>query len=370
MKKTILLCLVLLSCSLSVALAQRMTTFPIKDTTRPYIRLLFAGDAMQHSTQYIWALEDGKHFYNYEPNFRYLRPYLDSADINIVNFETTLSEGNYSGYPHFRSPDAWLKALADAGFQVFALANNHILDGGKKGMLRTLAKMEPFPHCGAYADTIQRRKTYPLILNIDGLKIALFNCTYGTNQIVPTPPTYVNYIETEEIQMDLERSLKDSTIDLRIFFVHWGTEYELYHNAIQQGTAQWLADMGADAVIGSHPHVVQDQQLLIAKDGRIVPVIYSLGNFVSNQRWENSNGGIVAQIDIDRTTHNITRISYVPFYVHKGYINGQKNYFCVPTPDYRSGRLPFRLPSDSLNNELLIFDRNTTRRMGESPLTL
>ena len=121
--------------------AQGHHSFPLKDSTRQYVRLLFAGDAMQHSTQFKWAWDAKNRQYDYEPNFRYLRPYLADADVSVVNFETTLSGKPYSGYPKFRTPDAFLYALADAGFQIFALANNHILDGDKKGMLRTLKKL-------------------------------------------------------------------------------------------------------------------------------------------------------------------------------------------------------------------------------------
>lgn len=364
LKRTLCFILLLSTCSL-IAQDDRHFQFAVKDTSRTYVRLLFAGDAMQHSTQYNWAYNAHTKQYEYEANFRYILPYIQESDINLVNFEATIgTPGHYSGYPFFRCPENWLNALAEAGFQVFALANNHMLDGGKSGLMRTLQKMSPYPHCGAYADTTQRRKEYPLLLEIDGIRIELFNCTYGTNGLTPVAPTRINYIETEEIQMDMERSMQDTTIDLRIFFIHWGTEYQLHHNAIQEGTAQWLADLGADLIIGSHPHVVQDMEIRTAQDGRRVPVVYSLGNFLSNQRWENSNGGILATVDISRATHRITAVDYVPFYVHKGYLNNQKDYYCIPTLDYTIGILPFRLPSDSLQQDLKSFHTATIKRLG------
>ena len=298
--------------------AQRHHSFPLKDSTRQYVRLLFAGDAMQHSVQFKWAWDAKNRQYDYEPNFRYLRPYLADADVSVVNFETTLSGKPYSGYPKFRTPDAFLHALADAGFQIFALANNHILDGDKRGMLRTLKKLSPYPNMGAYRDTTERREQYPLILHVDDMKIALFNATYGTNGLVPVWPTCVNYIETEQLEIDLANSLKDTTIDMRIMYIHWGTEYQLQHNAFQKGVGQWLADLGIDLIIGGHPHVVQDHGVLTAADGRQVPVVYALGNLVSNQRWEDSNGGIMTTVDIDRETHKIVAIDFIPVYVHKG----------------------------------------------------
>ncbi len=305
--------------------AQGHHYFQKKDSARSYVRLLFSGDAMQHSTQFQWAWDRATRTYDYEPNFRYLHSYTKDADINIVNFETTLSGKPYSGYPRFRTPDAFLGELVKAGFQVFALANNHILDGDQKGMKRTLKKLDPYIHVGAYLDAKDRAENYPLIFHIDSLKIALFNTTYGTNQLLPVAPNIVNYIETEQLEIDMAESLKDTTIDLRIMYIHWGTEYQLYHNAYQRGVAQWLADLGIDLIIGGHPHVVQDYEVLTASDGRTVPVMYSLGNMVSNQRWEDSNGGILATVDIDCTTRKVVSIDYIPFYVHKGSLFNERS---------------------------------------------
>lgn len=361
--RSIIACVFMLSVSLQMY-AQAHYKFPLKDSTRTYVRLLFAGDAMQHATQFKWAWDTSTRCYNYEPNFRYLRPYLTEADISVVNFETTLSGKPYSGYPNFRTPDAFLDEMVNAGFQVFSVANNHIVDGGKRGMKRTLKKLSDYPTMGAYLNSTQREEQYPLIFHVDGMRIAFFTATYGTNQLLPVAPHSVNYIETEQLEIDLAKSLKDTTIDLRIMYIHWGTEYQLKHNAYQQGVGQWLADLGIDLIIGGHPHVVQDYEVLTAADGRRVPVMYSLGNLISNQRWEDSNGGIITTVDIDRTTHKITRIDYIPVYVHKGTLmNENRNYYCIPTYDYLNGQLPFTLPTDSLEQDLRLFHGNVITRI-------
>lgn len=360
----------LLTCLVCICgFAQKHHSFAKKDSTRSYVRLLFAGDAMQHSTQYKWAWVEQSRSYNYEPNFRYIRPYLADADINIVNLETTLSGKPYGGYPRFRTPDAFFYALVDAGFQVFSLANNHICDGDEKGMLRTLKIMADHANMGAYRSQKEREENYPLILHIADMKIALFTATYGTNGLLPVSPNNVNYIETEQLEIDLTKSLRDTTIDLRIMYIHWGTEYQLKHNAYQQGLGQWLADLGIDLIIGGHPHVVQDYEVLTAADGRRVPVMYSLGNLISNQRWEDSNGGILTTIDVDCQTHQIVNIDYIPVYVHKGKLLGEpRNYYCVPTFDYLDGQLPFSLPNDSLEQDLRVFHNRVINRIPATPV--
>lgn len=369
MKKSFLILLALIGSISGCIFAQGHHNFSMKDLSKSYVRLLFAGDAMQHSVQFRWAWNPDTKTYDYEPNFRYLRPYLAEADINVVNFETTLSGKPYSGYPRFRTPDAYFEELVDAGFQVFGLANNHIMDGDSRGFARTLKMLSPYPNMGAYMDTTQRSQQYPLIFHIDGMKIALFTATYGTNQLLPVAPNWVNYIETEQLEIDMAKSLKDTTIDLRIMYIHWGTEYELKHNAFQRGVGQWLADLGIDLIIGGHPHVVQDYEVLTAQDGRRVPVMYSLGNLISNQRWVDSNGGIITLVDIDRATKKVVKIDYVPVYVHKGKLqNERRNYYCIPTPDYLEGKLPFILPNDSLENDLRLFHTNTTNRIPATPV--
>ena len=366
--RRLLLSLILLT-TLTLS-AQQYHHFPIKDASKEHIRILFAGDAMQHSIQFKWAWDPTTRTYNYEPNFRYLQPYLAQAEVNIVNVETTFPGSKYSGYPQFRSPDDFFHAMLEAGFNVFALANNHINDSGQKGLMRTLKLIKPHPTMGAYLNASERKQQYPIILHVDGLKIALFNTTYGTNQIPPVAPNIINYIETEQIEMDIAKNLKDSTIDLRIMYIHWGTEYELKHNAYQHGLAQWLADLGFDVIIGSHPHVVQDQDTITAADGRQVPVVYSLGNLVSNQRWENSNGGVMVMLDVNRENKQLQTIQFVPYYVHKGSLAGEgdpryqnmANYYCIPTFDYINGRLPFVLDETAVS-ELNVFHQNTVERL-------
>ena len=112
--------------------------FAIAAHSEETISLIFGGDAMVHSPQFQWAYNASNDTYDFEPNFRYIRPFLERADLAIVNFETTLAGKPYSGYPNFASPDSYLDALKNAGFDVFMMANNHVLDRGRRGMERTL----------------------------------------------------------------------------------------------------------------------------------------------------------------------------------------------------------------------------------------
>lgn len=322
---------------------------------------------MMHSPQFQWAFQSATKTYDFEPNFRYLKPYIESADMALVNVETTFGGEPYSGYPNFCSPDAYMESLKEAGWNVFFLANNHILDRGKRGLERTLTVVGDAPNAGAYKTPEDRAARYPLILEKKGVRMAFFNTTYGCNGYSPLPPNVVNMNDTVQILRDLQ-SIQDSAVDLRIIYIHWGVEYQVKAVAQQRKMAEWLA-RHFDLIIGGHPHVVEDAEML-----GDVPVFYSLGNLISNQRQENSNGGICVRVDIDPATKKLLRLAYLPCYVHKGSISyeqdGEKrterHYFLLPTSDYLAGKMPFRLTQEE-ENALRRFDANTRSRLSNFP---
>src|SRR6056297_202863 len=102
------------------------------------LTLLFAGDIMGHDTQIESARQVGDGRYDYTSCFRYVQPYISSADIAIGNLEVTFAGPPYKGYPAFSSPDALALSIRDAGFDVLVNANNHAIDRGKAGLVRTL----------------------------------------------------------------------------------------------------------------------------------------------------------------------------------------------------------------------------------------
>ncbi len=337
------------------------------------VTLLFGGDAMVHSPQFQWALDPETKTYDFTPCFRYIHPYVEAADLAVVNLEVTLGGEPYSGYPNFSAPDAYLDALLGAGFDVMTLANNHILDRGKRGLHRTLDQLGTTPNTGAYRDSTDRLQRYPLMLNVKGLQVALFNCTYGCNGYFPIAPNMVNFIDTAEIARDLA-SLEGKAVDLKVIYIHWGIEYELQAVAKQREMAEWLAKKGFDLIIGGHPHVVEDATVLHVTtfDGeeKDVPVFYSLGNLISNQRRENTNGGILVRVELSTKPLAITHVEYLPCYVHKGLIKTaqggekitEKQYFLIPTPQYLNGKMNFKLSSEE-EGLLKRFDQLTRKRL-------
>lgn len=305
------------------------------------LHLIFAGDIMGHSPQIISAEKVKNKEYNYTPCFQYVKPFLERADLAIGNLELTLpGKPPYTGYPMFRSPDALAAALKSAGFDILVTANNHSNDSRGLGVRNTAQTLRDlgFLHTGTFKDQRDRDAFYPLMVYKKGFKLAMLNYTFSTNGIPTEAPTIVNLIDTAQIKADLKeaRARKPHFI---IVFMHWGVEYQLQENAEQRNLARLLIQNGADLVIGAHPHVVQPikQERVKMPDGsqKEVIVAYSLGNFISNQKQPNTEGGILFQVDLVKNKGAsetwVGKNGYIPVfrYIHKA-ASGKSTYLAVP----------------------------------------
>lgn len=327
------------------------------------VTLIFAGDIMGHIPQIQAAYNPQTQEYNYDPCFRYIKKYIESADLAIANLEVSIAGKPYSGYPGFSSPDALLDGLKKAGFDILLTANNHVIDRGRVGLERTIKRIESrkLLHAGSYMNKNQRDSIYPLCVDVKGMKIAFLNYTYGTNADFIPRHSIVNYIDSQQIAVDLRRA-ENLGADFEVVFLHWGTEYELYSNEIQQKLAHFLVKQGADLIIGAHPHVVQNAEFLYGKDSISVPVFYSLGNFLSNQQKPNTNGGIMLRVDINPVTKSLNTASYLPLYVYKGVLSGVYQYHLLPVIDFIQNPSNFDIGrSDSIL--LTDFGRETQSRL-------
>ena len=316
------------------------------------ITLIFAGDVMHHMPQMNAAYVPETNSLDYTPCFQFVKPVIQKADLAFCNLETSLGGKPFSGYPKFSSPDELLFALKDTGFDVIQIANNHVIDQGSKGLERViqLIQDEGLHHTGAYINQDQRDTQYPFIIKVKGVKIAVLNYTYSTNGLIVRKPNIVNTIDTVQILQDI-LSARNSKADIIIMLAHWGNEYHLKSNDIQHDIADFCIENGVDLIVGTHPHVVQNVSFLENREkSKIVPVFYSLGNFISNQREKNTNGGILAGVIIDSANKHITSVSYIPLFVYKGYMNLKSQYYLIPTSDFVNNPSKYPIPkADSLS---------------------
>lgn len=298
------------------------------------LRLLFAGDLLIHTALYpsAWS-EGGDSSYRFSLPFQDVKDYISSADVSIANLEVPLGGKPYSGYPMFSSPSEIADAVKETGFDILLLANNHAVDRGRRGVERTLDYLDRLglTYTGAFRDSSERNRQYPLLIDRNHIRVALLNDTYGTNGMPVTPPVVVNRIDTLQMREDI-RKAREQKADYIIACLHWGYEYQQKEHAEQREVARFLADEGVDLIVGGHPHVVQPYKEITRKTGEVVPVIYSLGNFISNQQWRYADGGIVFDVTLikKREAPVTASFAYEPVWVNKYQRNGKAVYRLIP----------------------------------------
>jgi poly-gamma-glutamate synthesis protein (capsule biosynthesis protein) len=290
--------------------------FPSNEAT-----LVFFGDAMQHQVQLDAAHRQGN-YYDYTGCFADITPWVSEADYAVVNFETTLGGKNYTGYPCFCTPDSYARALKSAGFDLFLTANNHTLDRRDAGLRRTVNVLDTLgvAHIGTYTNAAQRCERLPLVRNINGIKVAFLNYTYGTNGIKVQSNVVVDYIDRKLIKADIAAA-RSAGAEIVIVFPHWGIEYQLTENAAQRALANFmLNECDADMVIGGHPHVIQPMHL---RNNKLV--VYSMGNFISGMRTRDTRGGAAVKVHISRDAVGKARVDAASY----------RLFFTVPGKQYR-----------------------------------
>ena len=264
-------------------------------TPTPAVTLTMVGDILLHDRIHTYSVqEDGT--YNYDTIFANTAEEISAADLALVNHEVVLGgkELGVSGYPCFNAPYEVGDAVVKAGFDVSLHATNHALDKGKKGLLNTIAFWEEnYPEIGVLGihDSAEDQEEL-YIVEIEGIRIAILNYTYGTNGIaMPSDMPYaVDMLDEAAIIEDL--SLANEQADFVIVCPHWGTEYVLQPDWSQKKWTKLFLEHGVDLVLGTHPHVIEPIEWLTNEEtGEKMLVYYSIGNYVN---WTSGTGTGVA----------------------------------------------------------------------------
>jgi poly-gamma-glutamate capsule biosynthesis protein CapA/YwtB (metallophosphatase superfamily) len=311
-----------------------------KDEGKDELSLLFIGDIMQHIPQIESALDKETGTYRYDSCFKFISGVISSANLAIANLEVTLGGKPYSGYPNFSAPDSLIPALQRAGIDALVTANNHSCDRGLKGVTRTVTVLDSLgiPHTGTYKDQNSRDTLNPLIFERNGIILALLNYTFGTNGIPVPKPTIVDLIDTSQIRLDYNKARRMGVDEVIVFF-HWGEEYTPEPVQNQKDLAAYCHRLGIRIVIGSHPHVIEP--MVAQKDslGNIAEMtVYSLGNFISNQRDRYKNGGALFTLTLKREVDIVRLINpgYILAWVHTSTRSGKLSYQVLPVKQFEN----------------------------------
>ncbi|MFV0517939.1 MAG: CapA family protein [Aminipila sp.] len=323
------------------------------------LNIFCVGDVMVHKSQIACQYDKNTGKYDYTNNYKYVKDYISSADLALCNIETTFAGAPYSGYPDFSAPDELADALKDTGFDVAITSNNHMMDKGGNGLKRTLdvLRQRGFLTAGSRLNQEEDRFT---IADVKGVKVGVVPYTYETPSSEGTAingrliseenANLINSFSYQTLEKDLLEikntceSAEKAGAEILVLYFHWGEEYSTSANQWQRQIADYFVNnTNVDVIFGSHPHVLQEMEYIKNETtGKTVPVFYSMGNFISNQRKETLDNryteqGVIAKVNLkyQKSTKSIVDInmSAVPTWVEKYSFGGSPVYEIIPLDD-------------------------------------
>lgn len=305
------------------------------------VTITAVGDIMMHQWQITRGYDAATDTFDYADSLTYVESYLSEADFTFGNLETTFA-GRYKGsnsdilgyacYPMFNAPEVLGNNLQDVGVDMVATANNHSLDSGLQGVYSTLDYLDSIgmEHVGTARS--QKEQQELCIIEVDGITFGFACYTYATNGL-PVPSSAPYCVNTLEMYEDSKieamcknvRALDEAGVDVVMPIIHFGTEYREMPDSWQEMCIDKLFAAGADVIVGSHPHVVEPMEIreITNPDGtkKTGYVIYSLGNFISSQRYEAGvmkDIGLIMDMDFEKKgdTTQLVGWRFAPTYVY------------------------------------------------------
>ncbi len=323
-----------------------------------------AGDLMLHSPfiESSYYLDSATNTYDFSDIFTYIKDDYNAADYTVATFEGSLTGEPYSGYPMFRTPESFLGDMKNAGIDLCLLGNNHIYDGLDDGLQSTMEKMDAlgFDYLGIRKDTSV--KNYR-IQDINGIKVGMIDYVYETTSqngakkainaidVSDESAPLINSFHEDRLDDfykeigDAYEAMKNEGAEYCIAYMHWGYEYKLVESDTQDAMAQKICDIGFNAIIGSHPHVIQPVDLLTSADSSHQTLVcYAIGNHLSNQRTELMEGAangetedgymVTLTLSRDKTgTISLDKVDFLPTWVYRYYDGSSCKYYILPLDD-------------------------------------
>ena len=312
------------------------------------------------------AGEVGDGLYDYHPIYSEIKPYIESADMAYVDFETPAGGDDIGpkGYPSFNTTDTEVDAVYDTGFDLIASATNHSYDWGWDALVHSVSlwKEKPVLYVGMATTPEDAYSIHTYEKN--GITFAVLDYTYGINGYDEdeVPAFAVNYMHEDRIRSDIAEARQVS--DFVIVAMHWGTENQTTPDETQQYYAQLIADAGADLVIGSHPHVIEPLTWLEGVNGNKTLVAYSLGNFLSRHEEpapiNELEGMLQCDFVKDASGTHIDNIRWTPLINH----TEEGNYRIYALKDYTPELAARHISLTGLDDPIAWFKEQTREIIG------
>lgn len=316
------------------------------------------GDLLMHSPVFASCRQsDGS--YDFASIFQYVKDTVSGFDYALANLETTFGGPEHPHVPNnsFSCPDELAASAKEAGYDMFLTANNHSGDSMGDGLIRTI-EVTREAGLATLGAQLPGEKRYSIV-EVNGIKIGMAAYTwafsgdgskFSLNGLLAIKDegqmNYFTKVNPDKLYNEAEQIIADMKADgaeVTMMQIHWGEEYHLTENALQNKIAQKLCDMGYDVIVGGHPHVVQPMELLTSTlDSEHKTVcIYSLGNAVSNQRTGVSTlfppgyteDGALLTVTFEKYSDGkvyLAGTDVIPTWVNMHQNNGPKEYNILP----------------------------------------
>ena len=260
--------------------------------------------------------------YSFLHQYTEIESLIKNADIAFINQETLMSDSYaISYYPRFNTPREMGHDIIEIGFDIINVANNHMLDWGARGLIDTINFLRDETDAFVLGDYLSESEYTHKIYEEQGVKIAFLSYTYGTNSGLNDHSTglVIPNIKEDVLRKQIPAAKAES--DLVFVSVHWGDENMFTPNERQKYYASLMCELGVDAIIGHHPHVIQPVEWLESENGHKTLCVYSLGNLAAEMARDfNMIGGLIA-FDVFRETNGTTGIENVQFIPTMYYFN-------------------------------------------------
>lgn len=366
------------------------TPIPTPIPTDTVVTIGAVGDIMMPSGILI-DTEIEKDKFVFDKLFAPMRDLFESVDWMCGNLEVPIAgkEAGYStrknektGAIYFNAPDSLLATLRLCGVDMLTTANNHCIDKGIDGLRRTveMLEQEELVHTGTYR-SVEDHETV-CIVNINGIKVGFVAATrlVNTKGISYSKEdlafSVCRLTDDDKLSQDVIREiqrLKEAGAEFVIVFAHWDYETDDPTATITKSLAKQLLAVGADCIIGSHPHRIKEAAFVTVdrEDGPYTgAVFYSLGNFTANGEFINSVGlfvRITLKKDAMSGKVELIEAAYLPTIVRRRKNIGAPAFAVFPAykdPSYISG-LEDQL-SESEMKDLLQARVLAAKRLGDA----
>lgn len=302
------------------------------------VKISFTGDLILLRDMIERAYDREEDSFDFDGMFEHVKEYWAEDDLSIAVFEGPMAGADKGfstscfddGLPlYLNFPDSFASAVKRAGIDFVTTANNHLLDQGIDGYLRTLDVLDAIglDHSGSYRN--QAEHDHPKILQVKGLKVGVLTYTYGSNHykddfffeegnrhitscVVPVKSEHYHECQ-EQVKEDFKR-LKSHNPDIIIVLPHMGEQFLHAPDEDQLAWCELFVEHGADIIFSDHPHAVQPIEWRKNQSGKNVLIAHCPGNFVNSYISHDGDASMIVEAYLDPGTGEPFAASCIPLY--------------------------------------------------------